>query len=64
VARVLLTSEPGENEVASVTMTTRRTSVAIVLGLCVGLVIGVTSAGSGALISVGPPRGRFGLRWA
>ena len=53
LARVLLTPEHGESEVASVTMTTLRTAVAIVLGPSVGLVIGVTSAGSGALISVG-----------
>ena len=53
LARVLIRARPGDRETESVEMTPAHTAIAIALGLCVGLVIGVTSAGSGALISVG-----------
>lgn len=53
LARVLIRARPGDRETESVEMTPAHTAIAIALGLCVGLVIGVTSASSGALISVG-----------
>jgi uncharacterized protein len=51
LARVLTRSVPDEHD--GIRMTRARTAQAIALGACVGLVIGVTSAGSGALIAVG-----------
>jgi uncharacterized protein len=42
-----------ERERDTIRMETRHKLAAIVLGLCVGFVLGVTSAGSGALIAVG-----------
>jgi uncharacterized membrane protein YfcA len=51
MARVLIKSGVQENN--SVRLDRTRTIQAIVLGACVGFVIGLTSAGSGALIAVG-----------
>jgi uncharacterized protein len=42
-----------ERERATIAMERRHKVAAVVLGLCVGFVLGVTSAGSGALIAVG-----------
>jgi uncharacterized membrane protein YfcA len=42
-----------ERERASIDLERRHKIAAVVLGLCVGFVLGVTSAGSGALIAVG-----------
>jgi uncharacterized membrane protein YfcA len=53
LARVLFTRSPEDGENDRVEMTPGRTAQAVVLGLCVGFVVGVTSAGSGALISAG-----------
>jgi uncharacterized protein len=50
LARALI--DPGE-EHARVELTRVRTAQAIALGACVGFVVGLTSAGSGALIAVG-----------
>jgi uncharacterized membrane protein YfcA len=52
LGRALLVSKPG-NESDSPEMTTRHKVGAVALGLSVGFVLGVTSAGSGALIAVG-----------
>ena len=51
LARVLMKATDGEHSSAPLTHAT--TTQAIVLGAFVGLVIGLTSAGSGALIAVG-----------
>jgi uncharacterized membrane protein YfcA len=51
LARVLIKSAVQETN--SVSLDRRRTIQAIVLGACVGFVVGLTSAGSGALIAVG-----------
>lgn len=53
LARVRIKPRPGDGETESAELTRGRTAAAIALGLFVGLVIGVTSAGSGALISAG-----------
>jgi len=52
LGRALLVSNP-ESESDSPAMTTGRKAGAVALGLSVGFVLGVTSAGSGALIAVG-----------
>jgi uncharacterized protein len=44
---------PPRDEVHRVAFTTRAKVKAVVLGFCVGVVLGLTSAGSGALIAVG-----------
>ncbi len=51
LARILIKSTGGEH--SSVRLTRAATTQAIVLGAFVGLIIGLTSAGSGALIAVG-----------
>ncbi len=51
LVRIVLGGKVSESD--HVELTPRRTAAAIALGACVGLVIGVTSAGSGALIAVG-----------
>ncbi|MGD1056878.1 MAG: sulfite exporter TauE/SafE family protein [Solirubrobacteraceae bacterium] len=51
LARVLNTSRGNEHD--AVRLTRAATIQAIVLGACVGFVVGLTSAGSGALIAVG-----------
>jgi uncharacterized membrane protein YfcA len=53
LARVLISAGADLHETETVELTAARTAQAVVLGACVGLVIGVTSAGSGALIAVG-----------
>jgi uncharacterized protein len=53
MARALFLKALHDKERDTVEMTTRNKVYAIVLGLLVGFVLGVTSAGSGALIAVG-----------
>jgi uncharacterized membrane protein YfcA len=53
LGRALLVKGLHDKERHSVEMTTRNKVYAVVLGLSVGFVLGVTSAGSGALIAVG-----------
>jgi uncharacterized membrane protein YfcA len=53
LGRALFLKALHDKERETVTMTTRNKVYAVVLGLLVGFVLGVTSAGSGALIAVG-----------
>jgi uncharacterized membrane protein YfcA len=53
MARALFLKALQDKERDTVEMTTRNKVYAVVLGLMVGFVLGVTSAGSGALIAVG-----------
>jgi uncharacterized membrane protein YfcA len=53
MARALFLKALHDKERDTVEMTTRNKVYAVVLGLMVGFVLGVTSAGSGALIAVG-----------
>jgi uncharacterized membrane protein YfcA len=53
LGRALLVKGLHDKERHTVEMTTRNKVYAVVLGLLVGFVLGVTSAGSGALIAVG-----------
>ena len=53
LGRALLVKGLHDKERDSIAMTTRNKVYAVVLGLLVGFVLGVTSAGSGALIAVG-----------
>ncbi len=53
LGRALLVKGLHDKERDTVVMTTRNKVYAVVLGLLVGFVLGVTSAGSGALIAVG-----------
>jgi uncharacterized protein len=53
LGRALLVKGLHDKERHTVEMTTRNKVYAVVLGLSVGFVLGVTSAGSGALIAVG-----------
>jgi uncharacterized membrane protein YfcA len=52
LARLLLVGDPDARERRSVPLTRRNRVVAVVIGAFVGFVLGVTSAGSGALIGV------------
>jgi uncharacterized membrane protein YfcA len=51
LARILISSRADEHD--TIELTGARTAQAVLLGVCVGFVIGLTSAGSGALIAVG-----------
>jgi uncharacterized membrane protein YfcA len=51
--RALALSEAGRRERATLKMETRHKVAAVVLGFAIGVVLGVTSAGSGTLIAVG-----------
>lgn len=52
LARILLVRDPAASEVETVSPTRRNRLAAIVIGVFVGFLLGVTSAGSGALIAV------------